>query len=86
MCGDGQFLVAIKKRKLAEGISDKDASNAIYGIDLTQENVDCATVRTLSPNIVCADSLGDTYSTKKPLIKKVKLNAFNSIFEQTSLI
>lgn len=86
MCGDGQFLVAIKKRKLAEGISDKDASNDIYGIDLTQENVDYATVRTLSPNIVCADSLGDTYSTKKPLIKKVKLNAFDSIFEQTPMI
>lgn len=86
MCGDGQFLVAIKKRKLAEGVSDKDASYAIYGIDLTQENVDCATVRTLSPNIVCADSLGDTYSTKKPLIKKVKLTAFNSIFEQTPMI
>lgn len=76
MCGDGQFLVAIKKRKLAEGISDKDASNAIYGIDLTQENVDCATVRTLSPNIVCADSLGDKYSTKKPLIKKGKIKCF----------
>ena len=62
MCGDGQFLVAVKKRKLAEGISDKDASDSIYGIDLTQKNVDCATIRTASPNIVCANSLGDTYS------------------------
>ena len=62
MCGDGQFLVAIKKRKLAENVSESDASNSIYGIDLTQENVDSAKARTASPNIICADSLGDTYS------------------------
>ena len=64
MCGDGQFLVAIKKRKLAENVSQSDASNSIYGIDLTQENVNSAKARTSSPNIVCADSLGDTYSNK----------------------
>ena len=69
MCGDGQFLVAVKKRKLAEDISDKDASDSIYGIDLTQKNVDCATIRTASPNIVCANSLGDTYSK----LEKIKL-------------
>lgn len=64
MAGSGQFLVAIKKRKIAEGVSETDASNSIYGIDLTQENVDCATARTASPNIVCADSLGNSYSNK----------------------
>jgi hypothetical protein len=65
MSGDGQFLVAIKKRKLAENVSESDASNSIYGIDLTQENVDSTKARTLSSNIVCADSLGNAYSTKR---------------------
>jgi len=82
MCGDGQFLVAIKKRKLAEGISDKDASNAIYGIDLTQENVDCAIARTLSPNIACADSLGITYSNKIVKLPKSKPDRSTTIFNE----
>jgi hypothetical protein len=56
MCGDGQFLVGIKNKGV-------DVSN-IYGIDLTQANVDAAIKRTdcSSPNIVCADSLGDTFT------------------------
>jgi type I restriction-modification system DNA methylase subunit len=65
MCGDGQFLVAIKKRKLAEEVSESDASNSIYGIDLTQGNVDSTKARTASPNIICANSLGDTFSKTK---------------------
>ena len=69
MCGDGQFLVAIKKRKLAENVPESDASDSIYGIDLTQENVDSAKARTASPNIICANSLGDTYSK----LEKIKL-------------
>jgi len=85
MCGDGQFLVAIKKKKLGEGVSDKDASDAIYGIDLTQENVDCATARTASPNIICADSLGTTYSNKVIKIPKIKskqnTTTFNGMFQ-----
>jgi hypothetical protein len=67
MCGDGQFLVAIQKRILA----NKIPADTVYGIDLTQSNVE-ATQRRLTgitpTNIVCADSLGDTLSTLK--IKK----------------
>jgi hypothetical protein len=72
MCGDGQFLVAIKNRKISEGISDSDASNSIYGIDLTQDNVNGAIARTQSPNIICADSLGTTYSDKVIKLPKPK--------------
>jgi hypothetical protein len=72
MCGDGQFLVAIKNRKISEGISDSDASNSIYGIDLTQDNVNSAIARTQSPNIICADSLGTTYSDKVIKLPKPK--------------
>jgi hypothetical protein len=67
MCGDGQFLVGIKER--GESISN------IYGIDLTQSNVDASLKRTGGAvnNIVCADSLGDTFTKPKPIkIKKSK--------------
>ena len=77
MCGDGQFLVAIKNRKLAEGVSNNDASASIYGIDLTQVNVDSTNTRTSSPNIVCADSLGDAYSNKANKLPKQTTPIFN---------
>ena len=62
MCGDGQFLVGIKEQKIKHGCSNP--SSTIYGIDLTQYNVDSALRRTtgLTTNIVCADSLSDTMS------------------------
>jgi len=64
MCGDGQFLVGIQKRKLAHQVS----VDTIYGIDLTQANVQATRNRlpgTCADNIVCADSLGNTLSTIK---------------------
>ena len=67
MCGDGQFLVAIQKRILA----NKILADTVYGIDLTQSNVEATQRRLVGitpTNIVCADSLGDTLSTLK--IKK----------------
>ena len=71
MCGDGQFLVAIQKRKLQNNIP----VDTIYGIDLTQSNVDSA-LRRLSgvpdANIVCADSLGTTFT--KPMLSVPKKN------------
>lgn len=63
MCGDGQFLVGFKKK----GVSVQN----IYGIDLTQSNVDSAIRRTqgLNANIVCDDSLGSVF-TNNVLHKK----------------
>jgi hypothetical protein len=78
MCGDGQFLVAIQKRIWANKIS----SDNIYGIDLTQSNVEATRRRLVGiipANIVCADSLGDTLSTlkiKKETTKKPKQAKF----------
>lgn len=56
MCGDGQFLVGLKNKGV-------DVSS-IFGIDLTQSNVDTALSRTGCgrSNIVCADSLGPTFT------------------------
>jgi len=74
MCGDGQFLVGLKKKGV-------DISN-IYGIDLTQSNVDSALERTGCPNtnIVCADSLGDTFT--KPVGKLIHSNKKSHKVEQ----
>ena len=58
-CGDGQFLVAIKERT--------QSINNIYGIELSQDNVVICQDRLGQPgfgNIVCADSLGDTFTNK----------------------
>ena len=83
MCGDGQFLVGIKNKGV-------DVSN-IYGIDLTQTNVNAAIQRTECPrtNIVCADSLGNTFT--KSLQKVTGSNPYeteqdrhlNSLFDFT---
>lgn len=65
MCGDGQFLVAVKKRKLSNGIAEQTALDTIYGIDLTQSNVDACIRRLdqgLDTHVVCADSLGPTFA------------------------
>lgn len=64
MCGDGQFLVGIKNRKIKNGISNTQSISAIYGIDLTQSNVDSSIKRIegLDTHILCADSLGNTFT------------------------
>ena len=66
MCGDGQFLVAIKNKGIA--------LENIYGIEVDLNNVKECKRRLNSEtdtNIVQADSLGETLSNKKVKIKKV---------------
>lgn len=74
MCGDGQFLVGIKNKGV-------DISN-IYGVDLTQSNVDSALKRTgcAVSNIVCADSLGDTFTKAVHKITKSEKEYDSNIF------
>jgi len=64
MCGDGQFLVGIKNKKLKNNIDETTIISTIYGIDLTQENVNDSKSRIngLDTHIVCADSLGKTFT------------------------
>jgi hypothetical protein len=65
MCGDGQFLVGLK----SNGV---DVSN-LYGIDLTQSNVNSCLRRTGGSvlNIVCQDSLGPTFTNLPAPINRV---------------
>lgn len=71
MCGDGQFLIGIKNRKLRNGMTEGNAVNGIYGIDLTQLNVDQSIKRIngLPTHIKCSDSLGTLFSSPKPVTK-----------------
>jgi type I restriction-modification system DNA methylase subunit len=67
MCGDGQFLVGIKNQKIKNKISAGTAISTIYGIDLTQSNIDSSIARIngIDTQIVCADSLGPTFTKVK---------------------
>lgn len=65
MCGDGQFLVAIKDRKIANGQSETTALSTIYGIELSEDNASICSRRLNGGNIVAADSLGSTFTDKE---------------------
>lgn len=67
-CGDGNFLVEIKKRLLAAGHSEENALSRIYGVDIMHDNVVAACERlgvehhpeapfAVSRTIICADTL-----------------------------
>lgn len=57
-CGDGQFLVAVKWVKvLFHGMTESDALNDIYGIDLMRDNVDLCKKRLGGGTILMGNSL-----------------------------
>ena len=57
-CGDGQFLVASKWVKvLFHSMTESDALNDIYGIDLMRDNVDLCKKRLGGGTILMGDSL-----------------------------
>ena len=76
MCGDGQFLIGIKNRKLRNGMTEVNAVDGIYGIDLTPLNIDHSIKRTqgLPTHIQCSDSLGTLFSSPKPVTKNNSKN------------
>lgn len=57
-CGDGQFLVAVKWVKvLFHGMTEEDALNDIYGVDLMRDNVDLCKKRLGGGMILMGDSM-----------------------------
>lgn len=57
-CGDGQFLVAAKWIKvLAHNMSEAEALDDIYGIDIMRDNVDLCIRRLGGGTIVMGDAL-----------------------------
>ena len=45
MCGDGQFLVEVLKRKLSNGVTPSAAIKSIYGVDLMPDNIELCKTR-----------------------------------------
>jgi SAM-dependent methyltransferase len=57
-CGDGQFLVPVKYLKMfAFGMSEANALNDIYGVDIMRDNVDLCIERLGGGNVVMGDTL-----------------------------
>ncbi len=57
-CGDGQFLVAAKWVKVFHhGMTEEDALEDIYGVDLMRDNVDLCKKRLGGGNIVMGNTL-----------------------------
>jgi type I restriction-modification system DNA methylase subunit len=57
-CGDGQFLVPVKLIKMYHyGMSETDALNDIYGVDIMRDNVDLCKSRLGGGNIVMGNTL-----------------------------
>ncbi len=57
-CGDGQFLVAVKWVKVYHyGMSEQEALEDIYGVDLIRGNVDLCKERLGGGNIIMGNTL-----------------------------
>ena len=70
-CGDGQFLVASKWVKvLFHGMTESDALNDIYGIDLMRDNVDLCKKRLGGGTILMGNSLDYTKRLKEQTDKE----------------
>jgi type I restriction-modification system DNA methylase subunit len=57
-CGDGQFLVVAKWVKvLHHGMTEQDALDDIYGVDIMRDNIDLCKARLGGGHIVMGDTL-----------------------------
>jgi len=72
-CGNGNFLFNILERRIAAGISHKNALQTLYGVDIDETNVfeckqrlalgsrDTNIWKILDRNIICADALNKSH-------------------------
>jgi hypothetical protein len=57
-CGDGQFLVPVKYLKMLHfNMTEEDALNDIYGVDIMRDNVDMCVARLRGGNIIMGNTL-----------------------------
>lgn len=60
-CGDGQFLIAVKWLKvLHHRMTEHDALNDLYGVDIMRDNVDLCLARLGGGTILMGDTLNPT--------------------------
>lgn len=83
-CGAGGFLNAIARSLVTAGVSLKDVSNSVFGIDKDSYLVSLAAARlslvTLSPaHVFCADSLAWVAEGEKIFVLKDSLGTFDAV-------
>ncbi|NDJ25894.1 N-6 DNA methylase [Nostoc sp. B(2019)] len=83
-CGAGGFLNAIARSLVTAGVSPKDVSSSVFGIDKDSYLVNLAAARlslvTLSPaNVFCADSLAWVAEGEKNFVLKNSLGTFDGV-------
>ena len=84
-CGDGQFLVAVKWVKvLFHSMTESDALNDIYGVDLMRDNVDLCKKRLGGGTILMGNSLDYTKKLKKQTDKEY--HQITRLFSNTPMI
>jgi 2-polyprenyl-3-methyl-5-hydroxy-6-metoxy-1,4-benzoquinol methylase len=84
-CGDGQFLVASKWVKiLFHDMTESDALNDIYGVDLMRDNVDLCKKRLGGGTILMGNSLDYTKRIKEQTDKEYQ--ELLKLFSNTSTI
>ena len=84
MCGDGQFLYSVLKRKIAAGTPPEIALKTIYGVELMQDSAELCRQRLLSlagdteenrvtvnKNIVCFDTFKYDYTFSETVFEQL---------------
>ena len=73
-CGDGQFLVAVKWLKVIEfNMSQDEALEDIYGVDIMRDNVDLCKKRLEGGNIVMGNTLEPNIRLDEQTIEEHRL-------------
>ena len=76
-CGDGQFLVPVKWYKvLHHNMTEEDALNDIYGVDIMQDNVEVCKRRLGGGHIICDNALEPTTPELRKWLGKTDLLDF----------
>ena len=80
-CGDGQFLVPVKWFKVFRyGITEEQALEDIYGVDLMPDNVDLCRSRLGGGNIVCDNTLDPKTEVVREWLGLAPLNPLEKFF------
>ena len=73
-CGDGQFLIAVKWLKVIEfNMSQDEALEDIYGVDIMRDNVDLCKKRLEGGNIVMGNTLEPNIRLDEQTIEEYRL-------------
>lgn len=92
-CGNGQILCYILKRRLAAGVSKKDAISTMFGIELMKDNTDLCRQRLaeilgthefddiIKHNIVCSDFFWWNIEKWKPRNEKFVIKHKNNFIK-----